>query len=229
MISIIVPTLNESKNIEKFINNLKKINFKHELIFVDDNSWDDTKKIIKKIKKKNIKFILRKKKIRDLSKSVMMGIKKSSYNYILVLDCDLQHDIQNANAMMKILVKKKLDLVIGSRFLNSKYSGNLGFFRSLFSLIFIFVINFLFKKKTTDPLSGYFLCKKEIILKNKKNYFLKGYKILFDILYNGNQSLKINDVQISFQKRNSGVSKLNLRIVKIFIDQLFFSLKKNLS
>ena len=229
MISIIVPTLNESKNIEKFINNLKKVNFKHELIFVDDNSWDDTKKIIKKIKKKNIKFLLRKNKIRDLSKSVIMGIEKSSYNYILVLDCDLQHDIQNANVMMKIIEKKKLDLVIGSRFLNSKYSGNLGFFRSLFSLIFIFVINFLFKKKTTDPLSGYFLCKKKIILKNKKNYFLKGYKILFDILYNGNQNLKIKDVQISFQKRNSGVSKLNLRIVKIFIDQLLFSLKKNLS
>ena len=38
MISIIVPTLNESKNIEKFIDNLKKINFKYELIFVDDNS-----------------------------------------------------------------------------------------------------------------------------------------------------------------------------------------------
>lgn len=226
MISIIVPTLNESKNIEKFINNLKKINFKYELIFVDDNSWDDTKKIIKKIKKKKIKFILRKNKIRDLSKSVMMGVEKSFYKYILVLDCDLQHDIQNANAMMRIIVKKKLDLVIGSRFLNSKYSGNLGFFRSLFSLIFIFVINFLFKKKTTDPLSGFFMCKKEIILKNKKNYFLKGYKILFDILYNSIQKLKINDVQINFQKRNSGVSKLNLRIVKIFIDQLIFSLKK---
>lgn len=226
MISIIVPTLNESKNIEKFINNLKKINFKYELIFVDDNSWDDTKKIIKKIKKKNIKFILRKNKIRDLSKSVMMGIEKSLYNYILVLDCDLQHDIQNANKMRKILIEKKMDLVVGSRFLNTKYSGNLGFFRSLFSLIFIIIINFLFKKKTTDPLSGFFICKKKIILLNKKKYFLKGYKILFDILYNGNHKLKISDVQIAFQKRNLGVSKLNLRIVKIFIDQLFFTLKK---
>ena len=55
---------------------------------------------------------------------------------------------------------------------------------------------------------------------------MKGYKILFDILYNGNHKLKISDVQIAFQKRNLGVSKLNLRIVKIFIDQLFFTLKK---
>ncbi len=226
MISIIVPTLNESKNIEKFIKNLKKINFKYELIFVDDNSWDDTKKIIKKIKYKNIKFILRKNKTRDLSRSVMTGIEKSLYNHILVLDCDLQHDIQNANLMNKIIFKKKLDLVVGSRFLNTKYSGNLGFFRSLFSLFFITIINLLFQKKTTDPLSGFFMCKKKIILQNKKNYFLKGYKILFDILYNSQENLKMCDVQINFQKRKSGTSKLNLRIVKIFVNQLLFSLKK---
>ena len=43
MISIIVPTLNESKNILKFLDEIKNINFKYELIFVDDNSWDGTK------------------------------------------------------------------------------------------------------------------------------------------------------------------------------------------
>ena len=52
MISIIVPTLNESQNIPKFLRQLKKIKFKYELIFVDDNSWDDTDNLIKKIKKK---------------------------------------------------------------------------------------------------------------------------------------------------------------------------------
>ena len=82
MISIIVPTLNESENIPKFLKNLIKIRFKYELIFVDDNSWDNTQNIIKKIKNKRIKFILRKDKIRDLSKSVMLGIENSKYNYV---------------------------------------------------------------------------------------------------------------------------------------------------
>lgn len=227
MISIIVPTLNESKNILKFLDEIKNINFKYELIFVDDNSWDGTKNLIKKINLKNVKFIVRKSRERDLSKSVFLGVQKSIYDYVLVMDCDLQHDVKNANLMQTKIFSKKFDLVIGSRFLTTKYSGNLGFFRSLFSLSFIFIINLFFKKKTTDPLSGFFLCKKNIILENKNNYFLKGYKILFDIIYNSKQNLKIKDIQIYFRKRNGGYSKLNKRIVKIFIQQILYSLKRN--
>ena len=107
--------------------------------------------------------------------------------------------------------------------MKKKISGNLGFFRSISSLCFIFIINILFKKKTTDPLSGFFICKKKIILKNKKNYFLNGYKILFDILYNSNKDLKKADIQINFGKRIVGSSKLNIKIVVIFIKQLFYT------
>jgi len=223
MITIIVPTLNESENISRFFEKIAKVKFKYELIFVDDNSSDNTRSEIKKIKKNNVKLILRKNKNRDLAKSVFLGIEKSVYVNILVLDCDLQHDIKSANLMQKVFFQNKLDLVVGSRFLKKKISGNLGFFRSISSLCFIFIINILFKKKTTDPLSGFFICKKKIILKNKKNYFLNGYKILFDILYNSNKDLKKADIQINFGKRIVGSSKLNIKIVVIFIKQLFYT------
>tara|TARA_B110000483_G_C17669367_1_gene341210 strand:+ start:242 stop:394 length:153 start_codon:yes stop_codon:yes gene_type:complete len=49
MISIIVPTLNESENIPKFFEKTAKIKFKHEFIFVNDNSSDNTRDEIKKI------------------------------------------------------------------------------------------------------------------------------------------------------------------------------------
>ena len=163
MITIIVPTLNESENISRFFEKIAKVKFKYELIFVDDNSSDNTRSEIKKIKKNNVKLILRKNKNRDLAKSVFLGIEKSVYENILVLDCDLQHDIKSANLMQKVFFQNKLDLVVGSRFLKKKISGNLGFFRSISSLCFIFIINILFKKKTTDPLSGFFICKKKII------------------------------------------------------------------
>jgi dolichol-phosphate mannosyltransferase len=65
------------------------------------------------------------------------------------------------------------------------------------------------------------------MLKNKNNYFLKGYKILFDVIYNSKQKVKIKDIQINFGKRKYGVSKLNSRIVRIFIEQIFYTLKKN--
>ena len=66
MISIIVPTLNESKNILKFVKNLRFLKFKYELIFVDDNSSDNSNKIFKKIKNKKINFIIRKAKKKEM-------------------------------------------------------------------------------------------------------------------------------------------------------------------
>ena len=79
MISIIVPTLNESQNIPKFLRQLKKIKFKYELIFVDDNSWDDTDNLIKKIK--NVKFIKRKVKLEICLNLYLLVLK----NLIMIL------------------------------------------------------------------------------------------------------------------------------------------------
>lgn len=224
MISILVPTLNEADNIPLLIDELKKINFEHELIIIDDNSEDNTNQIVKKYLSEKIIFLKREAKIRDLSKSIMLGAKKSKFNYILVLDCDLQHEITNSNIMYEKIIKNQIDIVIGSRFYKEKYSGNLGIIRSFFSLLFILVINICLSKKSTDPLSGFFMCKKNLLLKYEYNFFLKGYKILFDIIYNGKKDLKIEDIQIKFKKRLHGKSKLNLKIVIIFIKQFFYTL-----
>lgn len=223
MISIIVPTYNESKNILKFYKNIKKIKFKYELIFVDDNSLDHSTEIFKKIKNKKVKFFIRKSKKRDLSRSVILGIGKAKYDNVMIMDCDLQHSLKDAENLKRIFFKDKLDLVIGSRFLKKKYFGNIFFIRSVSSLLFILFVNLLFKKETSDPLSGFFICKKNIILNNKKNYFMRGYKILFDIIYNSNCHINKTDVQINFKKRIYGKSKLNIKIVLIFIRQIIYT------
>ena len=53
-ISIVIPILNEEKNLIKLTNGIRNIKNKlkiknFELIFIDDNSEDKTKKILKKI------------------------------------------------------------------------------------------------------------------------------------------------------------------------------------
>ena len=58
-------------------------------------------------------------------------------------------------------LKKKIDLVVASRFVKKNYSGNLGFLRSLLSNFAVSLIILIFGKKTTDPLSGFFLCDKK--------------------------------------------------------------------
>ena len=120
-LSIISPALNEEKNIEpltlKIIEHTKKTKF--EIIFVDDNSTDQSKKILLNLAKKYKFFnpILRKKK-RDLTQSCFDGINKSKYKNILILDADMQHDPKYIPQMLKEFNKGQ-DIVIGARKLTS--------------------------------------------------------------------------------------------------------------
>lgn len=223
MLSVIIPTLNEKKNIIKLSDKLSRVEVISEIIFVDDNSNDGTFKEIKKVKNKKIKGYLRKGTDRDLSKSVLMGVQKSKYQNILVMDGDMQHDTRYIITMWKNFNRSKFDLIIASRFCNKKFVGNLGFLRSFISHIAISLINLFFGKKTTDPLSGFFICKKKIITKYNKNFFSRGYKILFDILYNGKKDLRLKDINITFKKRYLEKSKFNSRIILLFFMQILFT------
>jgi len=223
MISVILPTFNEKKNIALISKKLSKIKPINEVIFVDDRSTDGTFKEIKKLRLKKFKGFLRKSKKRDLSKSVVFGAKKAKNNHILVMDCDLQHDVKYISQMWKKFNSFKCDIVIANRFKNKKYSSNLGILRSFLSNLAIGTINFIFGKKTSDPLSGFFICKKELFTEYEKTYYLKGYKILFDLIYNGKQKLDIKEVDIVFQKRSFEKSKFNFKVICLFLGQMMYT------
>lgn len=228
MISIIIPVLNEKKNIKPLSRKLIKLKKVNQIIFVDDNSNDGTYEEIRDIKFTNkISAIKRKNIEKNLSLSVFEGVTKAKNNTILVMDADLQHDVSCVPKMYDIYKKKKYNLIVGSRFLDDKILGNLGLIRSFFSNIIIFLIHSLLKKKTSDPLSGFFLCDKKIILNYKKNFYLKGFKILFDIIYNGDDKIKCKDIKIKFAKRKFETSKLNYKIIYIFLKQLIYTFFKN--
>ncbi len=196
-LSIIIPIYREEENIEKLWFKIKEnINLKkYEVIYVNDHSNDKSEKILKKIKKKNkkINFIIRKNKEKDLSKSCFLGFKKSIYKNILVMDGDFQHDPKYISKFINKYNNSSCDIIVGSRFFFSRKNQGLDFLRSIASVSLIFLINFLLGKKTSDPMSGFFLFKKNIILKSKKKFFKKGYKILLDLIYSEN-NLRIEDI-----------------------------------
>ncbi len=219
-ISIVIPILNEEKNLIKLTKGIKDIKKKlkiknFELIFIDDDSIDNTKIILKNLSSKNrfLKFHIRKETTRDLSKSCIFGFEKSKYENILVMDGDLQHPPKFIEHLTKKFFLKKADIVVGSRNLLKTKNSGLSFFRFISSVIIIYVISFFLGKKTSDPLSGFFIFKKKIYKKNKKKLFANGYKILSDLIYNSSKSLKIFDQDIFFDTRKSGKSKMNLIIL----------------
>lgn len=224
MISVVIPTFNEKENIKKILVKLQRIKIISEIIFVDDQSNDGTFNEIKRFKRYNIKGYLRKAKKRDLSKSVLYGVKKSKNKNILVMDCDLQHDPKYITNMWNNYCNNNYDLVIANRFQNQKIIENLGYFRSLISVSTINLINLIFGKKSFDPLSGFFLCKKKIISEFEKNFFSTGYKILFDIIYNGKKNLSIGHQNIKFNRRKYAETKFNFVIIWLFIKQMAYTI-----
>ena len=227
-LSIVIPILNEAKNINQLIPEInkikKKINLNRlEVLLIDDNSHDNIKNVVTRLKKKYsyLKLFIRKNKKKDLSKSCLEGFNKAKYKNILVMDGDLQHPPQYIEKMYNVFINQKCDFVIGSRDLLKRKNYGLSKIRRLFSIILIIMINFLLGNKTKDPMSGFFIFKKEIYTKNKKKLFSSGYKILSDLIYSSKNNLKIKDVNIRFDRRISGKSKMNLSILLILIYFIF--------
>ena len=227
-ISIIVPVYKEFNNIEKLylkIHKYLKGNI-YEVIFVDDSSNDGTKELLKKINKqnKNFNYIIRKKK-RDLTQSCFDGIKKAKYDYIQIMDGDLQHNPKYIINLKNILIKEDVDLVVGARNLITGENPGLPFVRRMSSIFIVFMF-YIFGKKTIDPMSGFFLFKKKIYVKNKKYFFGKGYKILADLLFNSKSNILVKDYIITFDLRFKDKSKMNF-ITLLNLIKLYFHILKN--
>ena len=122
-LSIVIPVYKEKKNLKDLITRIcksvKEKNF--EIIVIDDNSKDGSVEILQKLKSrfKKLRFFVRKKKPRDLSKSCCMGFDLSKFENILVMDGDLQHRPEEINKLYN-KIKKNYDFVIGDRGLLKK-------------------------------------------------------------------------------------------------------------
>lgn len=213
--SIIIPVLNEEKNLSKLIpeifNTLKKISF--ELIIIDDNSEDNTSILIRELKKKNLRYFIRKKD-KDLSRACIYGFNKSKFKNIIVMDGDFQHKPKDILKLIYYFEKKKADIIIGTRNLFKKNDNSLSFLRLNASRILVLFVSFLLGRKTKDPMSGFFIFKKKLFENAKKNLLKDGYKILLDLIYTKeNNKIKILDIPINFNSRKKGESKMKLNII----------------
>lgn len=229
-LTIVVPVLNEEKNIELLTKKIIKVlkNYKFEIIFVDDSSKDSSKKILKRLQSKYIFFrpIFRKKKP-DLTKSCFEGIEKAMYQNILIMDGDLQHNPKYINKMYKKYTYQNLDLVVGARKLFQPNNQGLSEIRRIASIILIYFFS-IFNIKTKDPMSGFFIFNKKLYVENKKRFFGKGFKILADFLISSKKAPKTMDIYINFNRRYKNQSKMNNKIFLILMQFYFSSVIKKL-
>ena len=140
-ISILLSTYNEEKFIKKTIKEIFKHIKNSEIIIVDDNSTDNTIKIIKNLKFKNLKLYVRKN--RGLASAFLLALINSSGDKIGWVD-------SNMNTLIK---KFPLEIALKGTF----------FLWSL-ALIILFVLLF-FNKKNKNMNTCYNICLQLVFFK----------------------------------------------------------------
>lgn len=214
-LAVIVPTLNEVGNIARLVELLEAAlaGRSWEAIFVDDDSTDGTAERIYELaeSRPNLRCLKRVGR-RGLSSATVEGMMATGAPFLAVMDADLQHDERLLPVMLDRLKRENLDVVVASRFLPDSSLGDFSARRERLSGFGLQVARLIVRTPLSDPLSGYFMLRREVIEEVAGNLNLQGFKILVDIFASSPRPLAFAELPMTFRPRHSGRSKLDVAV-----------------
>lgn len=219
MISVILPTYNESDNIKvivtQIVNALKSSKMEGEIIIVDDNSPDGTAEVAKELAKDYpIKVCLRKNE-RGLATAVIKGFELASGDICVVMDADLSHPAEKIPDMVKPILEGKCDATVGSRYVSGGGCEDWPMIRRFVSRFSGLLAKGL--SGLSDPTSGFMAIRKGALEKVMLDPV--GWKIVLEVIVKTGAMFK--EVPIVFADRERGQSKLNTTVQAQYIAHLW--------
>jgi len=215
LLSIIVPTLNERENIEPLLTLITAAlpNTAWEVIFVDDDSRDGTPEHVRAQARRDprVRCVQRIGR-RGLATACMEGVLACASPFIAVMDADLQHDERLLPQMLQVLDNGAADLVIGSRYVPGGGVGDWSSGRVRMSGLATRLARVICKANVADPLSGFFMCRREVFEAALRRMSGQGFKVLLDLLASSPEPPRVRELPYSFRERQHGESKLDAMI-----------------
>ncbi len=200
---VIIPAYNEEECIEKVVNDVLAQNV--DVVVINDGSKDNTSINAKKTKAHviDLPFNL------GIGGAVQTGYLyayKNDYDVAIQFDGDGQHNSVYINEMIKVLNEKNVDMVIGSRFINTTgYKQT--FMRMLGNKIIGGMIKLYTGKKIYDTTSGYRAVNKRVIKKFANDY-PSDYPEPDTNLRLLRKKYKIEEIPVEMNQRNTGKSSI---------------------
>ena len=215
---IVIPTYNESENIEKLIRILFEMYDDISILIVDDSSPDGTDLIVKDLQKEFSKlFLLSQEKKAGLAQAYINGFKwgiENNFDLFTSFDADFSHNpkyIQSA----KTMIAEGCDIACGSRYINQAETKEKHWFRNFISIGGNIYINFILGNKLKDWTGGFNTYTKEALEKIQFDTItVKGYIFQAKMKYRGvKKGCIVKEFPIVFEERERGCSKMSLNII----------------
>jgi dolichol-phosphate mannosyltransferase len=226
-LSIIVPTYCEHGNVAELVARVRTAldGVLWEVIFVDDDSPDGTAHLVRTLANSDHRIrCIRRVGRRGLAGACIEGILSSSAPIVAVMDADLQHDETILPQMLRA-IRNGSDIVVASRYLESaREVEGLSPIRRWGSEVATGLAAMVIGRSVTDPMSGFFMLRREIVETHAPVLAGEGYKLLMDILWAAGKSVDITEISYGFRERRHGESKLDTLVTADYLGLLFSKL-----
>jgi len=221
-LTVVVPCYNERQNVRPLVALLDKAleGIQWTVLFVDDDSPDGTAREVRALaRERGDVRLLHRVGRRGLAGACIEGILSSISPVVAVMDGDLQHDETKLAEMFAILKDAPdVDLVIGSRHVDGgSASGGLSPVRAWGSDMATALARRVMRITVSDPMSGFFMVRRERFNEVVTSLQTQGFKILADMLFAARGRWNVEEVGYEFRTRQFGESKLDLAVTLEFL------------
>jgi len=224
-ILILISTYNERANVERLFNDIENLNLDVDFLFVDDNSPDGTGEIIDNLCKKhtNVNVIHRPEKL-GIGSAHIDGINWAydhHYKLLITMDCDFAHQPKYIPDF--ISKSENYDVVVGSRYLNSKGIEDWSLPRKILTSMGHILTKYLLKMEFDATGAYRIYCLDEIPREIFSLVNSKNYSFFFESLYLLHvNKFSIKEIPIELPARNLGHSKLTVNQILRWGKHLFY-------
>lgn len=218
-LAVIIPVYREAANVAPLAARLEVAlaGIAWEAVFVDDDSPDGTADSVRAIAAADPRIrCIRRVGRRGLASACIEGMLSVSAPFVAVMDGDLQHDEGILPAMLAA-VEQGADIAVGSRHVaGGAAEGGFSAARGALSDAGTRLAQALLPVPVADPMSGFFLLRRDLVEQAAPRLTGRGFKILLDILLTAPRGLKVTEVPYAFRAREHGASKLDATVLLEF-------------
>jgi dolichol-phosphate mannosyltransferase len=218
---VIIPTFNERENLASLAPQVLSLDPSIEILVVDDGSPDGTGDLAEELSRTTGRVhVLHRAKKLGLGSAYVAGfrwaLERSDAEYVFEMDADFSHDPKYLPEMLRVADAGKVDLVIGSRYLD----GGVNVVNwPIRRLILSYGANLYARLVTGMPLmdsTGGYKCFRRRVLESIDLDRVRsdGYGFQIEMNFHAwKQGFAIREIPIVFVDRHSGTSKMNRKII----------------